>query len=129
EDLWQHHELWEAETRNYLATLSEHIGPDTRWLDVGCGTGWFLSQFPGPERGGLDLSPSMLERARANNPDAAFFREGDIRDDVPEWHDRFTFVSSTGQAWGYVDSMRDVERAAHNMARWTAPDGVLFVQP
>lgn len=129
EELWQRHDLWQAEAGHYVRSLGELIEPDTKWLDVGCGTGWFLSQFPGIERGGLDLSPSMLEKARANNPDAAFFREGDIRVDVPEWHDRFDLVSSTGQAWGYVDSIRDVEKAAENMARWTAPDGVLYVQP
>lgn len=129
ENLWQDHPFWIAEARNYVQSLGDLISPQTRWLDVGCGTGWFLSRFPGVERGGVDLSPAMLEKARENNPDAAFFREGDIRDDVPEWHDGFTLVSSTGQAWGYVDSMAEVERIAHNMARWTAPDGVLFVQP
>jgi hypothetical protein len=54
-------------------------------------------------RAGVDLSTAMLARARAANPDARFFREDDIRHDVPEWHDAWDLVSSTGQAWGYVD--------------------------
>lgn len=127
-DLWQDHDAWSQEAENYVETLGAHLREGVRWLDVGCGTGWFLSQFPGIDRGGIDLSPAMLERARAANPDARFFRQGDIRVDVPEFHDAFDLVSSTGQAWGYVDSLAEVEQIAANMARWTAPDGVLYVQ-
>src|SRR5204862_5470678 len=56
-----------------------------RWLDVACGTGYFLSRFPEVPRAGLDLSPAMLERARAANPDAIELRQGDFTDDFPDW--------------------------------------------
>lgn len=129
EQTWQHHGAWQAEARLYVQSLGEQIQDGTRWLDVGCGTGWFLGQFPGVARAGVDLSPDMLRQAKVNNPDALFFRQGDIRDDVPEWHDAWDLVSSTGQAWGYVDTIDEVEQVARNMARWTAPNGMLFVQP
>jgi SAM-dependent methyltransferase len=127
EQLWQHNPVWAPEAAHYVQSLGEQIREGTRWLDVGCGTGWFLSQFPGVERGGIDLSPAMLAQARKNNPDALFLRQGDIRDDVPEWHDAWDLVSSTGQAWCYVDTMADIQRIAENMARWTAPNGVCMV--
>jgi SAM-dependent methyltransferase len=129
EHLWQHNPIWAPEAGHYVRTLGSLIEEDTKWLDAGCGTGWFLSQFPGVSRAGVDLSPSMLEHARKANPDALFFRNGDLRDDVPEWHDAWDLVSSTGQAWGYVDTMRDVQTVADNLARWTSPSGTCMVQP
>src|SRR6267142_5434103 len=60
--------------------------PDVgKWLDVACGTGCLLSQFPGVPRAGLDISPVMLELARQANRDALFFKEGDFKAAVPEW--------------------------------------------
>lgn len=124
--IWQESDRWEAEAAHHLRSLRELVGPETRWLDVGCGTGWNLSHFPGVERGGLDLSPDMLRQAAAANPDALFFRQGDIRIDIPEWHDRWDLVTCTGQPWSYLATMAEIESALTNLARWTAPGGVCF---
>src|SRR5947209_643221 len=62
------------------------------WLDVACGTGYFLRQFPNVRRTGIDLSPGMLERARPDNPGADLFQQ-DYRIPRPEWTDRFGLVS------------------------------------
>lgn len=125
--LWQDDDAWQPETRNHLASIAGLVGPGRRWLDVGCGTGYFLSKFPGVERAGTDLSPSMLDEARAANPDALFFREGDFRDDVPEWHDQWDVVTCTGQPWSYLKTIEEFHLLVENLARWTAPDGVCFV--
>ena len=79
-------------------------------------------------RAGTDLSPAMLEQARAANPDALFFREGDARVDVPEWHDAWDVVSCTGQPYSYFATMDEVEALAANLARWTRPGGTCVVQ-
>lgn len=129
DELWEESDAWAPEAELHVEALGRCLGPGAKWLDVGCGTGWILSQFPDWPRAGIDLSPAMLARARAANPDAMLFREGDIRDDVPEWFGYWDLVSSTGQAWSYVDSMEDVHATAMNMARWTSPSGTLFVQP
>ena len=128
EDTWQNADVWAPEAVHHVTTLGELLVGVDRWLDVGCGTGYFLSQFPGVARAGIDLSPAMLERARANNPDALFFREGDISVDVPEWHDEWDLVTSTGQAWGYLATMAEIAQVARNMAGWTAPGGTLMLQ-
>lgn len=129
EEIWQRNELWVPEAEHHVRTLRELVDPAERWLDVGCGTGYFLSQFPGVERAGVDLSPSMLERARANNPDALFFREGDIVDDVEEWHGAWDLVTCTGQPWSYCKTMDEIRQVVANIAAWTAPGGVAMLQP
>src|SRR5690606_30862013 len=112
---------------NHLNQFRSLIRDDTRWLDVCCGTGYYLSHFPHIERAGLDITPGMIEQARLANPGATF-RVGDARDLVEEWRDRWTLVSTTGHGYSYVDTMNDVRRIADNLAAYTAPDGVLFVQ-
>ncbi len=122
-----HGGVWESDTGHLLDALRRRVTPETRWLDVGCGTGYFLSQFPGVARAGLDLTPAMLERARGASPDALFFREDDLRHRISEWEDRWTLVTCTGGPWSYVDSVADFEHVVANLARWTAPDGTCLL--
>jgi SAM-dependent methyltransferase len=127
EDWWES-ERWGPEAENHVASLRPLLArPGVRWLDCACGTGWLLSRFPGVARAGFDLTPAMLEHARAANPDALFIEQGDLRRDVPAWRDGFDVVTCTGQPWMYLPSMADVSVAVANMAAWTRPDGVLFV--
>lgn len=129
DSLWEENPAWQPEARLHVEWLDRCIDPAVRWLDVGCGTGWILSQFPGIMRAGVDLSPAMLARARAANPDALEFHEADIRVDRPDWFGAWDLVSSTGHAWCYVSSIDEVAAVAENMARWAAPTGTVFVQP
>lgn len=101
--------------------------PGGRWLDVGCGTGYVLSRFPGVPRAGLDLAPAMLKLAAQANPDALFLREGDFLDDMPEWYGQWALVTSMWYAYCLVESMAEVERVVKNLARWTSDDGACFV--
>ncbi|MBX3314802.1 MAG: class I SAM-dependent methyltransferase [Actinobacteria bacterium] len=126
-DIWQHSDTWSAEASFHVDSIRELLGPTTRWLDAGCGTGWNLSHFQGTARAGLDLSPDMLAQAVAANPDALEFRQGDLRDDVPEWHDAWDLVTCTGQPYSYVDRLDDIATIFDNLAGWTGPDGTCFV--
>jgi len=98
-----------------------------RWLDVACGTGYFLSRFAGVPRAGLDISPAMLAIARESNPDALFFREGDFKDEFPEWEREWSVITCLWYSYGLVESIAAVEALVRNLARWTADDGVCFV--
>ncbi len=110
-----------------LAVVEANIPDGGRWLDVGCGTGWFLSQLPAVERAGLDLSPAMVARARAANPDALFIEERSFLDDNPEWHGQWDLVTCIWQPYNYVDDVAQVEQLVHNMAAWTRPGGAMFI--
>lgn len=96
-------------------------------MDVACGTGYFLSRFPGVPRAGLDISPAMLAKAREANPDALFFREGDFKDEFPEWTGEWSVITCLWYSYGLVESMDAVRTVVRSLARWTADDGVCFV--
>jgi SAM-dependent methyltransferase len=97
------------------------------WLDVACGTGCLLSQFPGVPRAGLDISPVMLELARQANRDALFFKEGDFKAAAPEWDGQWSLVTCMWYAYCLVESMGEVRDLIRNLAAWTSDTGTCFV--
>jgi SAM-dependent methyltransferase len=122
-----HGSNWGNDTEHTAEAIGRRVVDGIRWLDVGCGTGHFLSRFPGVDRAGTDLSPSMLAEARKASPDALFFKEWDFRNDNPEWRDGFSLVTCTGQPWSYLDTVVETEKVIENLANWTAPGGTLLV--
>lgn len=118
--------LTKADADFELRLLGELLSPGMRWLDLACGTGFFLGHFPEVERAGLDLSPAMLDEARQVNPGTPF-HEGSFLTDRNEWHDRWDLVSCMWYAYGLVDCVRELETLVENMARWTSPTGSCFV--
>jgi SAM-dependent methyltransferase len=108
-----------------LKRLLDDVGGP--WLDVACGTGYFLSRFPGVPRAGLDLSPAMLTLARQANPDALVLKEGDFTREVPEWERKWSVVSSLWYSYGLVESLSAVEAFARNLTSWTADGGACFL--
>jgi SAM-dependent methyltransferase len=122
-----HGNPWGNDTQHLAEAIGRRVHEGVRWLDVGCGTGHFLSRFPGIQRAGTDLSPSMLAEARAASPDALFFEEWDFRNDNPAWRDGFTLITCTGEPWSYVDTIAETERFVANLANWTAPGGTCLL--
>lgn len=58
-----------------IAEFAERLGTDPRVLDAGCGTGRtipYLASLGVVDVVGTDLSPAMVERARAAHPELAF---------------------------------------------------------
>lgn len=118
--------LASADAAHEVQLLSQWLAGGATWLDVACGTGFFLSKFPDNERAGLDLSPAMAERARQANPGIAIHTRSFL-DDIPEFHNRWDLVSCMWYAYGLVDTMHDLVRLVANLAAWTAPQGRCFV--
>jgi SAM-dependent methyltransferase len=114
-------------TDTELNVLKSIIHPSARWLDLGCGTGYFLSQFPGIQRAGLDVSPEMIKLAGESNPDALFFKQGDFRQDHAEWLGAWTLVTCMWGAYCYVDTVQEAEQVIQNMIRWTQTEGTIFL--
>lgn len=125
---WWNDEGWSADQHHFEQLLGSHVGSGERWLDVGCGTGHFLSRFPDVSRAGVDISNAMLEVARATNPEAIEFRCGDVREPYIPWDDAWDVVSCTGEPWSYLRDDDDFRLWVARMAEWTAPDGVCINQ-
>jgi SAM-dependent methyltransferase len=64
----------EAKARRLLELARRHLGPGRpSALDVGCGPGLFDRHLgSGLELHGVDVSPTMVERAREVNPEASY---------------------------------------------------------
>jgi FAD/FMN-containing dehydrogenase/SAM-dependent methyltransferase len=95
------------------------VGPGTRLLDVGCGSG--LTLVLAAQRGaipvGLDISPGLLGVARERLPDADL-REGDM--------EYLPFADATFDAVTGVNAFQfagDPQRALREAARVTRPGG------
>lgn len=121
-----HSELAKPDTEFEIETLRDLLKTGGPWLDVACGTGYFLSKFPDTQRAGLDLSPSMIAKAEERNPGVEI-RQQNFLEPMPEWRNKWALVSCMWYAYGLVSSMAEIETLVENLASWTAPDGVCFV--
>ena len=95
-------------------------------LDVGCGTG--KSFLPMLERGwevtGCDISPSMLELARAKAGNAVPLSVADMRE-LPLFGE-FDLVWCSDDAVNYLLSREELEKALSGMRDNLAPGGLLM---
>src|SRR4051794_568056 len=108
DSIWGKNTIWKAEAKFHIQTIAELLKPDTKWLDAGCGTGFFLSQFPEVSRTGFDLSSAMLKEAQKANPSAEAFHQMNLMDDKPEWVNQWGLVTCTGQPWSYLPTLADI---------------------
>lgn len=116
-------------TRLELMTLRLLTLGAESWLDVACGTGYFLRNARGHEAlrcAGLDLSPAMVAAARRANPDALIL-QGSFLDEHPQLEGRWDVVSSLWGAYGLQASFEHIARLVENLARWTSPGGTVLM--
>lgn len=102
--------------------LVERYGAGRDVLEAGCGTGLLLERFArfASRAAGFDLSPGMLERARARGLDV---REGSVTD-IP-FDDRSFDVTCSFKVLAHVP---DIARALSEMARVTRRGGVVIAE-
>ncbi|AFY85514.1 phytanoyl-CoA dioxygenase family protein [Oscillatoria acuminata] len=117
-----HADFEESVIKDLLCKLDDRA----KWLDVACGTGYFLSRFPDGERCGLDFSSAMLDVARKDNPGVKFI-QGDFRDKRLHWEGKWDLVSCMWWAYSYVESLPELEQVIENLACWTSDRGALFL--
>lgn len=83
---------------HYLLTLQE-IDPATL-LDVGCGGGGFIKSiignFPDAKMKGIDLSPSMVSRAKENGVDSECI-------DLCDLDEKYDVITATFDVLNYLD--------------------------
>jgi SAM-dependent methyltransferase len=121
-----HHnyELWVRSLLEVVARAS--LTRRNRMLDVGCGTG--KSFLPMLARGwavtGCDLSPRMIERARAKVGDEVPLHVADVRA-LPRFGE-FDLVWCLDDVLNYLRDPDELERALRGLRVNLAPGGVLL---
>ena len=118
--------LVRSDTEAELRLLKQFLTPGVTWLDVACGTGFFLRHFPNVDRAGIDVSPAMLRLAREGNPTIPL-REHDFLDPIPEWESHWGLVSCMWYAYGFADTIEDLSTLIANLWSWTSMKGTCFV--
>jgi SAM-dependent methyltransferase len=116
-----------AITEYKIDILKELFETHQSWLDVACGTGYFLSRFQGFNRGGADLSPAMLRKAASKNPDVTFFKEVNFKHDYPEMANQWEVVSCMWGAYCYAESLQEARTILLNLVKWIKDGGTLFL--
>jgi ubiquinone/menaquinone biosynthesis C-methylase UbiE len=102
--------------------LAERYGVGKDVLECGCGTGLILERVASfaKKAAGIDLSPGMLELARARGLDV---REGSVTD-LPFEDASFDLTYS----FKVLAHVPDIGRALSEMARVTRPGGVILAE-
>jgi SAM-dependent methyltransferase len=107
--------------------VAKRLPAPGRLLDLACGTGRHAAEFEklGWEVTGVDYSPDLLERARANAPQARFL-EADMRE--LDLREQFDAVTCLFDSIGYPLTDDGVTSALAAARRHLAPNGVLAVE-
>lgn len=133
-DAFYHDKDYEAEVRFVHQILCKHSGKIQSLLDLGCGTGIHASHFAslGCQVHGVDMSPSMVERARArlhSMPLTAassppVFSVGDIR----SFHtnDRFDAATALFHVMSYQATYEDLRAVYRTVKTHLSPGGVFL---
>lgn len=93
-----------------------------RVLEVGCGAGHVLQRFEGTERTGMDLSQTMLERARRRLPKGVRLMQGSA-DSLPFASSSFDIVLCTE----VLEHVQDPRRVIAELVRVAGPRGRVVV--
>jgi SAM-dependent methyltransferase len=117
---------YETWTATLLARAEEEGLHGKRMLDVACGTGF--SFIPLLERGfevtGCDVSPAMIEAARAKVGDRAELLIADMRE-LPEIGE-FDLIWSINSAMNYLLGEEELVATLEGMRRNLAPGGLVL---
>jgi SAM-dependent methyltransferase len=118
--------LTSVDTSYELELLEGLLASAASWLDVACGTGYFMRRFPHMRRTGIDLSPAMLEIAKSSDPGAEFIEQNYL-DDRSDWVGGFDLVSCMWYAYSLVDTIAELQQLIKNLSSWTSLGGKCFV--
>lgn len=123
-DDFNHGYMYERWTGRLLGKAEDAGLQGKRMLDVACGSGLsFLAQLEqGWQVTGCDISPEMVELARAKVGDRASLHVADMRE-LPVFGE-FDLIWSVNDALNYLLSTEELEAAAIGVRRNLAPGGV-----
>ncbi len=98
---WKKHSYY---WKNIISYCNYYIQEENSVLEIGCGTGEFLSMINSADKTGIDFSPKMIEIAQERHPDIEFFV---MEAENPDLDRKFDVILLTGVI-GYFDNVVDV---------------------
>jgi 2-polyprenyl-3-methyl-5-hydroxy-6-metoxy-1,4-benzoquinol methylase len=121
---YTHDRAVRREQARRLALIRRHLPRRARLLEVGCGSGEFMTAAKGEYQvWGLDLSPFAIDKARAANPDcAANLHCGTLEDQA---HDAGGFDAVA--AWDVIEHVWEPRVFLAQMKRLLKPGGMIFL--
>ncbi len=122
-----HFKNYELDVAYVLNCVRQRLPEARSLLEVACGTGNHTGGLSAAfQLGGLELSPAMLERARAKHP-SILFHQGDMIDfDLRRTYD---VICCLFRSIAFVKTRENFRRAIGAMARHLHPGGLLLIEP
>ncbi len=108
------YDRWHTRNRYYYQTLERWfqfvVPAGSRIFELGMGDGGLVASLKPSQMAGIEISPSMVEKARTRYPEGSW-KEGDARTDLPkdETYDYIIgadFLSYVDDIQGVLESMR-----------------------
>ncbi len=127
DEFWGNNERFKKEVEFHIECISKFVKGDLKWLDAGCGTGFFLKQMNHKNSAGFDISETMLSAAKKNYPDALFYKQHSLIQKNDDWLNSWDFISCTGQPWAYLKNLNDFELMIENFSNWLSDKGSLLI--
>ena len=107
---------WHEEP-GYWGDVARHFSPDTRLLDVGCGSAWLANHFP--LYTGIDAAPEAVQSARERGLNVV---EGDVSAALPFDDGAYDGVVLKD----VLEHLRDAVAVVRDVQRVLAPGGLVF---
>ncbi len=113
-DYWKKHSYY---WKDIISYCNFYIQEENNVLEIGCGTGEFLSSIKAKNKTGIDFSPKMIEIAQERHPDIEFHVMEAETLDIDNKFDVILLTGVIGYFDNIVDVMNGLKKVCHEKTR------------
>ncbi len=112
---------WKKRNSFYYQELKKYfsfiIPPQSKVLEIGCGTGELLNAVKPSYGVGVDFSPKMIEIAKKQFPNLNFYVQDAENLELDEKFDYIIFSDLVGSLWDVQSAFSDLKKVSHKRTR------------
>lgn len=112
---------WKKRNRFYYQELEKYfsfiIPPQSKVLEIGCGTGELLNAVKPSYGVGVDFSPKMIEIAKKQFPSLNFYVQDAENLGLDERFDYIIFSDLVGSLWDVQTAFKNLKKVSHKRTR------------